>query len=550
MYFPMEATCIVSGKPFVISEKEIAYCRDHAIPLPRLHPHERLKRVLSFRNRTFLYNAICAASQKPILSCIPPDSGLSVYDNDIWNSEQWDPLSYGQDYDPSRPFLDQLKELYRKVPLPNLTLVRSSVENSEYVNGAVNLKNCYLTFASTHLEDCMFCWNVFECKNVLNCISSQKCELCYYCRNVTNCYRLQYADNCSSCSSSYFLESCSSCKDCYGCVNLSNKQYCWYNEQLTKEAYEQKLATVNLGSYQVRQAEVAKFEAFKKTMPIKYQQGQNNEDVTGNFMSNSKNCTNVFNSTNAVDVENCVATNKSKDSFCSAYFTGGELVYAAHAGVENYNIQFCAECIHSRDMMYCVYCVQGCTDCLGCVGLKKKQYCILNKQYTKEEYERLAALIRSDLTTKNQWDEYFPRDMSPFYYNQSDAMIVFPMTKDQALKQGYRWYDDPVRNEGESYVLPDQIADVTGDILQATLNCEETQKPYRVIKAELAFYREHNIPVPRIAPLTQVHNQAAVFRVDDLRDIVCSQCHRPLQSVYDPTERPVLCQECYTSTVY
>lgn len=146
----MQATCSITGTPFTISAKEEAYCRDRGISLPSLHPHERLKRILSFRNRTFLYNTTCAFSNKPILSCIPPERGYTVYDNDIWNSDQWDPLAYGQDYDPSRPFFEQLAELLKKVPLPNLTIVRSSTENSEYVNGAANLKNCYLTFASTH----------------------------------------------------------------------------------------------------------------------------------------------------------------------------------------------------------------------------------------------------------------------------------------------------------------------------------------------------------------------------------------------------------------
>ena len=31
--------------------------------------------------------------------------------------------------------------------------------------------------------------------------------------------------------------------------------------------------------------------------------------------------------------------------------------------------------------------------CFGCVGFKHKQYCILNKQYTKEEYEKLVQKI-------------------------------------------------------------------------------------------------------------------------------------------------------------
>ena len=119
----MEATCTITGKHFSISDLEVNYCKAHKIPLPQTHPHERLKRILSFRNRTFLYNATCAFSKKSILSQIPPEKGFTIYDNDIWNSDQWDPLAYGVEYDPNRPFFEQLADLFKKVPLPNLTIV-------------------------------------------------------------------------------------------------------------------------------------------------------------------------------------------------------------------------------------------------------------------------------------------------------------------------------------------------------------------------------------------------------------------------------------------
>ena len=45
-----------------------------------------------------------------------------------------------------------------------------------------------------------------------------------------------------------------------------------------------------------------------------------------------------------------------------------------------------------RDMIYCDCCFD-CASCFGCIGLRNKQYCILNKQYTKEEYEALVPQI-------------------------------------------------------------------------------------------------------------------------------------------------------------
>ncbi|MBU1757660.1 hypothetical protein KKG31_00465 [Patescibacteria group bacterium] len=45
--------------------------------------------------------------------------------------------------------------------------------------------------------------------------------------------------------------------------------------------------------------------------------------------------------------------------------------------------------------------------------------------------------------------------------------------------------------------LPDNIKDVDDSILDKAIICEESSRPYRLIKQELDFYREHNIPLPR-----------------------------------------------------
>ncbi|MBU0626264.1 hypothetical protein KKG31_00500 [Patescibacteria group bacterium] len=44
------------------------------------------------------------------------------------------------------------------------------------------------------------------------------------------------------------------------------------------------------------------------------------------------------------------------------------------------------------NIYYCEHCF-GCDHCFGCVSLKNKKYCILNKQYSKEEYEKIVGQI-------------------------------------------------------------------------------------------------------------------------------------------------------------
>lgn len=50
--------------------------------------------------------------------------------------------------------------------------------------------------------------------------------------------------------------------------------------------------------------------------------------------------------------------------------------------------QKCLFCFHSKKCFDCRYCedCENCSFCIGCVGLVNKQYCIDNRQVTKEEY--------------------------------------------------------------------------------------------------------------------------------------------------------------------
>ena len=90
----MEAICKVTGEKFAISEQEARYCQERGIPLSTTAPLTLLRWLQSFRNRVHLYNATCASSGKPILSCFPPDKGYQVYESSIWNSDAWEGTTY------------------------------------------------------------------------------------------------------------------------------------------------------------------------------------------------------------------------------------------------------------------------------------------------------------------------------------------------------------------------------------------------------------------------------------------------------------------------
>ncbi|MBT3704827.1 hypothetical protein HOG17_03540 [Candidatus Peregrinibacteria bacterium] len=104
-----------------------------------------------------------------------------------------------------------------------------------------------------------------------------------------------------------------------------------------------------------------------------------------NYVDFAKNCYLCYGS---VQVEDCMYGNpyESKDCVDCFLVRESELAYECVDCEKMYNCDFCQSCDGCTDCVSCYEC-QGCNDCIGCTGLKRQQYCIANKKYSKEEYE-------------------------------------------------------------------------------------------------------------------------------------------------------------------
>ena len=105
---------------------------------------------------------------------------------------------------------------------------------------------------------------------------------------------------------------------------------------------------------------------------------------------------------------------------------------AINTAISANNCLFAAVSRNCHDIMYCYNCMY-CHDCFACVGLKNQSYCIFNKQYTKEEYEKLVPEIIEYMTTTGEWGEFFNSRISPFCYNESSVIEQYPLARDEAL---------------------------------------------------------------------------------------------------------------------
>lgn len=87
----------------------------------------------------------------------------------------------------------------------------------------------------------------------------------------------------------------------------------------------------------------------------------------------------------------------SKDSVDCDYCQKCELCFDCVDCIECYNVKHSQDCVNCKDSEYCFDCV-GCSDCFGCVGLRRKQYYIGNKQYSKDEYEKMVKEMKTKFT--------------------------------------------------------------------------------------------------------------------------------------------------------
>ncbi|QQR54687.1 hypothetical protein IPG41_05880 [Candidatus Peregrinibacteria bacterium] len=550
---PITKICRVSGKEFLIDDYDQAFYAKMQVPLPTLCPEERMRRRLMWRNERKLYHRKCDLCQKEILS-IYEDESIQVYCPPCFYSDKWNALNYGRDFNFSRPFFEQFGELKKQVPVLALNLQKDN-ENCDFTNLTSRNKSCYLVFAGNDNEDCYYCTYLHRSRNLLDCFFIFDSELCYECIDCYSCYRLTYSQNCQSCSDSTLMYNCRSCKNCFGCVSLVNKEYCLFNEQLSKEDYEQRVQEIRENPERFLEAKNS-FEALKMECPQKYYAGVQNESFTGDHIAFSKNVYDSYDCTHLEDCRYCTWLHNSRDcQDCYAWGITGELGYENHlCGNNFYNVAFSDSCWNDvSNLRYCHYCVNNSQDLFGCIGLNKQRYCILNKQYTKEEYEALVPRIIEHMQKTGEWGEFFPPSLAYFAYNETVAQEYFPLVREQVLALGLKWKDEEKNYSysGPKLSPPARIEDTDETLLSQILCCYTCEKSYKVIKQELALYKNLGVAAPVNCFDCRYKARLAKRNPRHLWLRSCGACGVQLQSSFVPDQpEKIFCEACYLKTIY
>ncbi|MCX6722901.1 MAG: hypothetical protein NT094_02410 [Candidatus Staskawiczbacteria bacterium] len=552
---------------FVIKPEDFDFYEKIKVPAPTFCPDCRLQRRLTFRNERNLYKHQCALCKKQIISMYSPDKPFPVYCHDCWWSDGWDPFDFGMEYDFSKPFFEQNWTLLQKVPRP--ALIESNSNNCSYCNYFADGKECYLCFGSIAVENCLY-GSPYESKYCVDTYLARECEYCYECVDCEKLSNCLFCQDCSNSLNMLYCFDCKNCNDCIGCVGLRSKQYYIFNKSYFKEEYtEKKNQLLAAGRVGLEDTE-KKFKELKLNFPHKFSITLQCSDVSGDHIMYSKNALLCFDVKRAKDVKYCKQMIDLKDVYDSNYCEFMELCYEYLGFWKNGHTKFSNTCGESNNLTYSDFCSSS-SNLFGCVGLRSKQYCILNKQYTKEEYEIIVPKIIVHMNELPyidkkervyKYEEFFPADFSSLSYNETVAQEYYPLTKEQTLSKGYVWKDPDERDykiTKKSNDLPDYIKDIDDSILKEVIECQHNQtcneqctQAFKIIPQELQFYKKMNLPLPKLCPNCRHYQRLGQRNPLKLWHRKCMKpgCTNEFETSYAP-DRPeiIYCEQCYAREV-
>ncbi len=503
----------------------------------------------------------------------------NVVDNEYWWGDEWNTLDYGKEYDFSKPFFEQYSNLLKQVPLAALSTVNSI--NSEYTNFVDENKNCYLIFGSGWNENVRYGNKLLSCKDSQDLFMCEKMELSYECIDCAESYRLFWSFKSKECTDSYFLYNCRNCTNCFGCSNLVSQSYCIWNKQYGREEYFKKIEELKTDNYKNTLSLQKRFfeEIYLKTVH-RYANIVLSVNCTGDNITESRNCHDCFESfKNCENVKYEYGVLDVKDSYDGNGIFDNEVSYEVVDCNRDANNFFGITTYDSNDVRYMFNCHTN-QHCFGCVGLRNKFYCILNKQYTKEEYEQLLPKIIEHMSEmpyidklgrKYKYGEFFPVEISPFAYNETLAYEYFPIKEHDALQKNYKWLSKEERGykiEITPEDLPDQLNEFDESIIEKVIGCEhkgecseQCTEAFKIIPDEFQFYKRMNLPLPRLCPNCRHYQRLKKRNPLKLwhRSCMCDKkhphhegrCEIEFETSYAP-ERPeiVYCEKCYQAEVY
>ena len=187
-------------------------------------------------------------------------------------------------------------------------------------------------------------------------------------------------------------------------------------------------------------------------------------------------------------------------------------------------------------------------------------FCILNRQYSAEDYQTLVSKIVQGMIARGEWGEFFKPQLSHFGYDESQAQEYFPLNSEQAKAADFNWSGlQPPAPQAARVLKPEQLrtpphelpAAEIEELLASAVTCESSGRLFRFTRQELEFYTKLKLPLPRRHPEQRHFERIRRRGRAELRDSVCVKCSRLVQTGLSEEDYPrVHCEDCYRELVH
>ena len=82
-----------------------------------------------------------------------------------------------------------------------------------------------------------------------------------------------------------------------------------------------------------------------------------------------------------------------------------------------------------------------------------------------------------------EYGYFFPPEIAPVYYNETQAQVYMPLTKEEAIMKGFPWADSLGGIYGKETItkIADQLEDFQSEITKEIFKCESCEKNYNIV---------------------------------------------------------------------
>lgn len=276
-----------------------------------------------------------------------------------------------------------------------------------------------MLFAANFNQDCMYGGVIL---NSRDCTDNDYCEydeLCFECVDSDHCYNCNYSQDLKNCSDCAFCYDCVGCQNCFGAVSQRQKQYVFFNEQLPRGEYENRVKNFDYKNAEAVHNALQKAGKLQQKTPRKAFHISKSENCTGEYIGSSKDCSFCFDAYECQDCSYLQDCWRTKDSADATFSDGSELCYECFSlGLNTYNCNFCN---YIRTCADCEYgeLLFNCKHCFGCVYLQSKEFYILNQPYSRDEYFKKVAEIKAQMHADGEYGKQLP---TTYKYEDTAAM--------------------------------------------------------------------------------------------------------------------------------